>query len=144
MALIKVRSPRLPFAPRVIQRQEPMRVQALFPEPTAEGLNKRIVCGLPGARELQRHLVHISSLVERPGEKLRAIVHPELGWRRPTLERQALHHCCNRFALYALICMDRQVFPGKCVHHREGPKVLPIEQSIRHKIHRPDFFDPFA
>ena len=83
-----------------------MRVQALVPEPAIEGFNERIVCGLAGAGEVQRHLVHIGPLIERSGDKLWPIVHPDLGRCRAALERQALHHCCYCFTLYALVGMD--------------------------------------
>jgi hypothetical protein len=36
--LIEVPSPRLEFAPGVVQRQEPMRIQAFVAQPTIEGL----------------------------------------------------------------------------------------------------------
>ena len=42
------RSLRIDFGPGVVQRQEPMRIQVIVPEPAIEGLNKRIVGRLAG------------------------------------------------------------------------------------------------
>ena len=78
-ALIEFPSPRLDLAPSVVQRQEPMHVQIFVPEPAIEGLNERVVCGLTESGEIQRNFVHIGPLVKRSGDKLRAIVHPDLG-----------------------------------------------------------------
>ena len=44
-----------------------MRVQALVPKPAVEGLDEGIVGRLSGTGEVQRHLVHIGPLIERPG-----------------------------------------------------------------------------
>jgi hypothetical protein len=44
------------------------------------------VSRLAGPGEVERHPVDIDPVIERPGDKLRPVVDPDLGWRSAALE----------------------------------------------------------
>src|SRR4051794_5547578 len=75
--LVVVLAPILHFRTRVVKRQEPVRVEALGPEPPVEGFDKRIVRGFAGTREVQRDAFRISPQVHVAGDELRALVDPD-------------------------------------------------------------------
>ena len=48
---------------RILERKEPIDVQALITKAAVEGFDERIIRWFSGPREVQRHLVVISPLV---------------------------------------------------------------------------------
>ena len=106
--LVEVRPPRLDLAPGVVQRQGPVRVQAFIAQPAIEAFNKGVVGGLSRPAKVQRDAVDIGPVVERPRDKFRAIVHPDLGGRSAAFEQQAIHDIDHLFTLDPLIDVDRQ------------------------------------
>lgn len=83
VGLVEVRPPRLDLAPGVVQRQEPVRVQAFIAQPAIEAFDEGIVGGLSRPAEVQRNAVDVGPVVERAGDKFRATVHPYLGGGLP-------------------------------------------------------------
>jgi len=51
-------------------------------------------------------------MVERAGDELRPIVHPDLGGRAASLEQQPVHDIDHLLALDALIHPDREALAG--------------------------------
>ncbi|KFL48722.1 hypothetical protein IL54_4587 [Sphingobium sp. ba1] len=51
-------------------------------------------------------------MVERPRNKFRTIIHPDLGRRTAALEQQAVHDIDHLFTLDPLIDVDRQALAG--------------------------------
>ena len=72
--LVEVRPPRLDLAPGVVQRQEPVRVQAFIAQPAIEAFHEGIVGRLSRPAEVQRDTVDVGPVVERPRDKFRAVV----------------------------------------------------------------------
>lgn len=73
-ALIIIPSPGLDLGPRVGQRQEPVRVQALVAQAAVERLHERVVGGLARPREIERGPVLIGPAVQRLRDELRAVL----------------------------------------------------------------------
>jgi len=136
--LVEVRPPRLDLAPGVVQRQEPVRVQAFVAQPAIEAFDEGVVGRLSRPAEVQRDAVDVGPVIERPGDKFRAIVHPDLrGWAA-TLEQQAIHDIDHLFAFDPLIDVDRQALAGVGIDDGQGAEPLAVEKSIGHEVHRPD------
>ena len=72
--LVEVRPPRLDLAPGVVQRQEPVRVQAFIAQPAIEAFHEGIVGRLSRPAEVQRDTVDVGSVVARPRDNFRAVV----------------------------------------------------------------------
>ena len=136
--LVKVRPPRLDLAPGVVQRQEPVRVKAFVAQSAIEAFNEGIVGRLSGPAEVQRDAVDIGPMVERPRDKFRAIVHPDLGGGAATFKQQAVHDSDHLLTLDPLIDMNRQALAGVGIDDGQGAKTLAVEQGVGHEVHRPD------
>ena len=75
--LVEVRPPRLDLAPGVVQRQEPVCVQAFITQTAVEAFDEGIVGRLARPAEVQRDAVDVGPMVERPTGKFGAIAHWE-------------------------------------------------------------------
>ena len=74
MILIVVLSPVLDFGGRVLQRFEPVHVQAFIAEPPVEGLDGGIVRRLSASAEVEDHVVRIRPEIHRGTDELGSIV----------------------------------------------------------------------
>jgi len=79
-------------------RQEPVLIWALLPQPATQRVDRRAVSGLPGPREVQRHRVPVSSLVENYRGELCPIVYTDAP-RRPSLRDEPVQHLDNLLPL---------------------------------------------
>ena len=59
---------------RILEREEPVDVQALIPKATVEGFDERIIRRFSGPREVQHHLVVVSPLVQRLRDEFAPVV----------------------------------------------------------------------
>jgi hypothetical protein len=73
---------------RVGKCQEPLLAQAFRSEPTAGGLDERIVRRL-ASWEKPNVTIQIRPVVQHPRDESRAVIHPDLGGRRVTQIRLA-------------------------------------------------------
>jgi len=64
--LVVVLDPVLNHCPRVIERREPVRIEALVAKPSVEGPDERVVDGLSGTTEVQLDATLGGPLLERP------------------------------------------------------------------------------
>lgn len=78
-------------------------------------------------------------MVERPRDKFRAVVHPDLGRCAAALKEQAIHEGDHLLALDPLVDMDRQALTGVGINDGQSAEALTIEQGVGHEVHRPDF-----
>jgi hypothetical protein len=67
--------PRFDDLPRLLQRREPVLIQAFRPEMPVETLDVRIVRRLAGPGEFELHAVLVRPSVECLGDELRPVVH---------------------------------------------------------------------
>jgi hypothetical protein len=121
-----------------------MRVQAFVAQPAIEGFHERVVRGLPGPAEVQGYPVDVCPVIERPGDELRAIVHPDLCRRAATLEQLPVHDIDDLLALDLLVSMDGKALSSVGIDHCQGPEPLAVEQSVGDKVHRPDLVRPLC
>lgn len=75
-ALVVVPPPRLDLVPRVGQRQEPVRVQALVAQAAVERLDQGIVDRLARSGEVDLDPIQVGPLIKHATGKLRSVVHP--------------------------------------------------------------------
>ncbi len=80
---IVVHPPGLDDRPRLLQRREPVYIQAFVAEAAVEGLDEGVVRRLTRPGELQPHVVAVRPGVQRLGNELRAIVDRERRGRCP-------------------------------------------------------------
>ncbi len=67
-----------------------------------------VVGELSRPAEVQRDTADLGPMVERPRDKFRAVVHPDLGRCAAALEQQAIHDIDDLFTLDPMIHVDRQ------------------------------------
>ncbi len=71
--LVVVPSPALYFVSGVLQRHEPVHVQAFVPEAAVERFDVRIVRRCAGAGVIELDFVEVRPGVQRPGDELRPL-----------------------------------------------------------------------
>src|ERR1044072_3311560 len=64
----------------ILERKEPIDVQALIAKAAVEGFDERIIRWFSGPREVQRHLVVVGPLVQRLRDELDAVVDLDSFW----------------------------------------------------------------
>lgn len=109
-ALVVVSPLGLDLGSGVLQRQEPVRVQALVPQAAVERLHESVVGRLTRPAEVERDAVLIGPAVERLRDELRPIVHPD-GSGRTADRRDPRHHLNHLLTLDALVDIDCQRIP---------------------------------
>ncbi len=72
--------PRLNGLPRLLQRREPVAVEAFGAKVAVERLGEGVVRGLARPRELELHAVAVGPGVERLGDELRPVVDGDPLW----------------------------------------------------------------
>ena len=87
-----VPSPGLDLGSGIVQRQEPVGVQALVAQAAVEALDERIIGRLARAAEVERYAVLIGPAVQCLRDKLRAIVHP---YASRTTQRNGRYAVCH-------------------------------------------------
>ena len=73
--LIILHPPGFYFLFRIVQGQEPVRVQTFIPKAAVEGFDKRVIRGFSWSGEVQRHPVLVGPFVERFGDELTPVIH---------------------------------------------------------------------
>lgn len=105
--LIVVPSPGLDLRPGVLERLEPVEVQAFVTERPVEGLDEAVVRRLPGAAEIDSDPVMVRPEIQQAPRKLAAIV-DEDPLRRPTLCHQLVADFHDVLSPKPLVDLDRQ------------------------------------
>lgn len=67
-------APVLGFIPCVVQRWEPVYIQALVAETAIKRFNVRAICWFTRPREIQHYVLVVGPAVERLADKLAAII----------------------------------------------------------------------
>src|SRR5436309_1955218 len=140
-ALVVGPPPRLDLAPRVGQRQEPVRVQALVAQAAVERLDQCVVGRLARAREVQRDTVLVGPAVEGFRDELRPDVHPNRAWCSAQ-QCQAADDSHDLLAFDALVDLDRQSLARERIDDRQGPQPAAVEQRVGDEVHRPTLVRP--
>ena len=100
--LVVVPSPAFYFVSGVLQRHEPVHVQAFVPEAAVERFDMRVVRRCAGAGVIELDLVEVRPGVQRSGDELRPVVDLD-PLRQPA-------GCLDFFELVAdLLALDRFV-----------------------------------
>ena len=100
----------LDFFFRILERKEPVDVQALIAKAAVEGFNERIIRWFSGPREVQRHLVVISPLVQRLRDELASVVDLNPFWHYAAQRFDPFHHGDYVDAFQVLAHLDLQTF----------------------------------
>lgn len=135
--LVIVAPPRLDFAPCVLEREEPVLVQALLAQSSIERFNHRVIGRLPGPGEIEFDLVLVGPVVHDPRDEFGAVVRLD----RPgpsSFSRQAVLHAHDVLSLQALSNLDRQALSAEIVDDGERAELAPIEERVGHEIDTPD------
>lgn len=67
-------SPRLDFAPGIIQRHKPVLVQTLLPQPAVEGFHCGIICRFTWSGEIDFYLAFVNPLIEHFTGEFTAVI----------------------------------------------------------------------
>lgn len=137
-----VRTPRLGLDPGVVQRQEPVGVEALVAKPTVERLDEDVIGGLTRSTDVQRDPIDVGPVIECPRDELGAVVDPDLPRWPTALEEQAVITSTTCSPLMPLIDPDCEALAGVGVDDCKGPEPLAVEQSVGDEVHRPNLFRP--
>jgi hypothetical protein len=135
-ALIVLPSPSLDLPLSVFQAQEPIRVQAFFPQPAVERFHVRVVGRLSWSAEIQRYSVSVSPSVQSFRNEFRAVVHANR-FRHASLGHDPFQYRRNLLPLDALAHSNRQTFACEVINNGQRAEPPSIKQRIRNKIHRP-------
>ena len=133
-ALIVVPPPRLDLAPRVGQRQGPVRVQALVAKLAVERLDQCFVGRLARLLEVQRDIVLVGPAVEGFRDELRPVIDLNRAWCSAQ-QRQAADDSHDLLAFDALVDLDRQSLARECIDNCQGPQSAAAEQRVGDKVY---------
>lgn len=134
--LVVVPSPRLDFAPGILQGQEPIYAQAFVPQLSMEGLGKGVVRGLSRPGEVQRHPVLVGPPIHGLRVELGTIVTANpLRGAAPVLE--SFQKGDDLLPPEARRHLDPQALPAKIIDYRQDPEPPPVEELVRHEVHAP-------
>lgn len=122
-------SPWIFLLPTILQRQEPMLVQALLPEASIEHLDYTIVRWLSGNAEVQIYFVRISPKVRRSRCELGTIVHTN-GLRASTITSYPFQNPSKLVPREPLAHLDRHALPLIFIHHRQNLQFPPVLSGV--------------
>ena len=95
---------------RILERKEPIDVQALIAKATVEGFDERIIRWFSGTREVQRHLVVVSPLVKRLRNEFAAVVDLDSLRHHTAQLLDPFHHGDDGDPFQVLAHLDLQTF----------------------------------
>jgi len=135
--LIVVSTPSLAFCSRLVEAQEPVRVQALGPELAVERFDEGVVGRFAWSTEVERHVFHVGPQVELLADEFRAVVDTDrLGVAE--LYGSAFERLDDIASAIAVPDIDCRRHTAQRVHDREHPKLLSVEELVMHEVHGPD------
>ena len=130
--------PILQFPPRVVERQEPVRIQALRPQAPIERLDESVVRRLPRPAEIQRDVVLVSPQIEVARDEFGSLIDADRAgiadFGADPVERR--HHV---FAPIAQTRIDDRRKAGEEIHHRQDPQFPSGRELVVDEVHRPGF-----
>ena len=124
---IVVATPGLDLLPRILDRHEPVLVEALGPQPAVERFDQPVICRFSAPAEVQANLVRVRPLVEHSARELAAVVHADLS-RKASVERDTIQDRRHSLARQSLIEVDRQTLTSKVIDQRQQPGLASVEQ----------------
>ncbi len=137
MMLIIVPPKRIDLLLRVLQRQEPMRVQAVRAKPTVERFDRGIVGRFATSAEVQNDPIRVGPEVHRRADELCPVVTID-ALRQSSLEAQALERRGDIVAAESLADIDRQAFAREHVDHCQRAEAVPVRELVRDEVHAPN------
>ena len=90
----------------ILEREEPVDVQAFIAKAAVEGFDEWIIRWLSGPREVERHLVIIGPLVQRLRDEFAAVVDLDAFWHHAAQLFDQFHHRDDVEASQALVHLD--------------------------------------
>jgi hypothetical protein len=133
--VVIVSTPSLAFLPRLVEAQEPVRVQALSSELSVERLDVGIVRRLSRSGEVERHTADEGPQVQLLADELRAVVDTDR-FRKPRVCGRALQRRHDVGAPIVLSNVDRRRQPRECVDNRQCADLAAIEKLVVNKVRR--------
>src|SRR5687768_10024143 len=129
MMLIVIPPKRVDLLLRVLDRREPMYVQAFFAESTVERFDGGIVSRLAATTEVENHAVGVGPEIHRGADELGAVVAVD-ALRQSTLETQPLERRDDIATTETLAGIDRQALPREQVQDSQRPEAPAIGELI--------------
>src|ERR1039458_8264264 len=127
--------------PYIIQRAEPVRVEALVAQPSVEALDMAILHRPSRLDVHQPNLPVFRPAQHAPRGELRAVVRAYV-LRPATLFDQPLQHTRYASAAQAGVGLKRQTLTRVRIHHAEDAHHPPGCQAIHDEVHRPLLVGP--
>lgn len=134
--LVIVLSPILQLFDRIRKAQEPVRIQALGPEPAVEGLDECVVRRFSRPGEVKRDASSIGPQIEIPGDELGALIDPDRIRIANLLtdDLQGSHHILTPVAE---TWVKRRHIARIRVDHCQNADLPAGGELVMHEIHRP-------
>lgn len=120
----------------IVERQEPVGVQALVPETAVERFDEGVVGRLAWPRIVERDPVVIGPAIQGQRNEFAAVVRLD-PLRQAALMLQTLHDRDDILTLELLVNLDGQALLGEIIHDRQRPEAAADEQGIGHEVHAP-------
>src|SRR5580698_3287541 len=110
--LIIVPSPRVDLLFSVLDRIEPVSVQAFLAELSIEGFHDRVVCRLAAAIEVDLHVVRVRPVVHMAACELGSIITGDTSWQTAIVSNLP-HGCDHVFSSQTEADFDCQALAGE-------------------------------
>ena len=72
--MVVIHPPRFDLAPRIVDRQELIRVQTFIAQLPVEGLDEAVIYRLPGPDEVEQYTPLVRPLIEHAGSEFGAVI----------------------------------------------------------------------
>lgn len=122
----------------VLQREEPVLVQTLLPEPRVEGFDQGIVRWPARPTEVKFNMVPVGPSVKIFRDELGSIVHLD-PFREAVLMRDTLQRCHDIEASDPRVRIECQAFAREVLDDDQYSKAAIVEQLIGDEVHAPTF-----
>jgi hypothetical protein len=129
-------TPRFNHLPRLLQRTQPLLIQAFRSKTSVKALDLSVLCRLARLNEDQLDLVLIRPQIKSFTPEFRAVIHLDLVGQ-PLLGNGSIQQAHHSFSTQTRIYLLAQALPGKSVCQIHGAKAPAIGHSVVDEIHRP-------
>jgi len=129
--------PSLDDGPSIVDRGEPVLVEAFVAEPPVEALHVAVLVRLSRLNEVQSGSVLFGPDLESAARELRPVVADDRFWPAATLAHELGQHPRDQPARDRALHSNRQTLPGAVVDDVERSKAGPATDLIGGEVHRP-------
>ena len=133
---IVVATPGLKFFPNINETEKEVYVQAFVPEPAVEAFHEAILDRPPRPYKIELNPCLVGPGIHGPAAKLSAIV-DGYGYRQASCFSEPLKAKDHLLARQGEIGPELQALSGILIYQRQNPKVAPVLEPLRNKVHRP-------